>query len=145
MIEWWWLLVAVSVTGVLMWMFIGKKLREEQQKSFVWQKAIEVARGEFDGLLLQVKDFRKRAEKAEGLAKVHMEANANFEKQRNDAWARYHAAGLGAGNAQAMLLGSLEGAVRELNRYRQEAGLEQVEVNQGLRDIVADFKREHVK
>jgi hypothetical protein len=100
-------------------------------------------REELDEMLLQVKGFQKRTEEAERLLKVHMDANASFEQQRNDAWSRYHAAGISAGNAQAMLLRNLEGVVGELNKFRKRDKLPLVEVNPGLREIVSEFKREH--
>jgi uncharacterized protein YkwD len=140
MIPWLWVLVSASVAGALTWWVcseIGKRKFLEAVETL--DQLLSVVAD----LKSQVNQFGKRAEKAEALVKVPLEANASFEKQRDDAWARYHAAGIGAGNAQAMLLRSLEGAVRELNKYREKDGLEPVQVNDGLREIVAEFKREH--
>lgn len=143
MIPWWWLLVAVVSTLVLVWFFIGIELRAARSRERNWQSIADETRKGLDEMLVQVRAFQQRAEKAEHLAKVHIEANASFEKQRDDAWKRYHAAGISAGNGQAMLLRSLEGAVMELNKYREADGLDPVKVNEGLRDIVSEFKREH--
>lgn len=136
MIPWWLFLAQAFTVIVLVRIFSRRHSRR-------WQELADAMREELDGILPLVKEFEKRAESAEHLAKVHLEANASFERQRDEAWARYHAAGIGASNAQAMLLKSLEGAVRELNKYRTDAGLEPVQVNEGLRDIVTEFKREH--
>ena len=142
MIPWWWYLVSLGVLLVVLGVAVVQLLAAIRRESR-WKETADDMRAELDELQLNLKDFQKRAQEAERLAKVHLEANAAFEKQRDDAWKRYHAAGIGAGNAQAMLLRSLEGAVRELNKYRAAEDKPPVEVNPGLRDIVSEFKREH--
>lgn len=119
-------------------LIIRKKLNENTTEYIaVLEEAIAVE-----------KEYSSRLEeslkKVETLAETHIEANESFEKQRNDAWKRYQAAGILAGNAQAMLLTQLEASVRMLNEYRRKNGEIEIEVNPALKEIVAEFKKEHV-
>ena len=149
MISWWWLLVCAWGMFVLFWWVRNAYVRYVNN-------VVEQDLAGFDQQLFEVKELNEQLEeqlrevnvkwhKSEGLLKVHREANERFEKQRDEAWARYHAAAIGAGSAQAMLLRSLDNAIRELNRYRAKEGKEPVTVNEGLKGIVHEFKREHVE
>lgn len=137
MIQWWWLLV-VFFGMCAVAVFSGKR-SSAQTFARAWLEQCKVT----EQFKAEMSELRSELHKSQALAKTHIELNERFEQERNEAWKRYHAAGIAAGNAQAMLLRSLEGSVRELNKYRKANGEEEIKVNPGLRTIVDDFKREH--
>lgn len=83
-------------------------------------------------------------EKAEKLADLHTSKNADFERQSREAWEMYRKAGLAAGSAQSWLLRELERSVALINKYRAEKGEQPIEVNAKLKDLLANFKKEHI-
>ena len=88
------------------------------------------------GLLL------KEIEKERGLSTLHISKNEEFEAQSKKAWEMYRSAGLAASNAQAWLMRELERTVLLLNKYRSEKGEQPIQVNDKLKELVANFKRD---
>lgn len=148
MTEWLWVWVSVLalVCFFIGWLRGKRKVRKELQPLLKEQQA---SNEEALFLMAEMKEKLQRAEerskKAAQEAKTHREMNEEFERQRQQAWTRYHAAGIAAGNAQAMLLRQLEEAVRQLNVYRKADGKEPIEVNTALKGVVDEFKREHAE
>lgn len=155
MFSWVWLVslvvvVVIVVLGEMLFFRVGriKGLRDQQKLSQPvleeYQRAVE----DYSKLVVKLREeseqLRAELERVSRLEKTHREMNETFAQQSKQAWDRYHAAGLGAGNAQAMLLRQLEAAVRQLNEYRRKEGREPIQVNEGLRNIVQEFKRDHV-
>jgi ferric-dicitrate binding protein FerR (iron transport regulator) len=84
----------------------------------------------------------KEVEKERGLSTLHISKNEEFEAQSKKAWEMYRSAGLAASNAQAWLMRELERTVLLLNKYRSEKGEQPIQVNDKLKELVANFKRE---
>jgi len=143
-IDWWMLLLSFLFIPLLL-DIVARVKKKHTVKHMVRQMAERVSSLEAAALNLteQAQMLQKENERLSRLARTHMEKNEMFEQQAKDAWARYHAAGLMAGNAQAWLLRELEGAVVELNRYRQKASEPPIEVDPKLAPMVAEFKRLH--
>lgn len=145
-----WLWAGVSVLALVCF-FIGwfrgkKKVRKELQPLMKeQQESNERALLLMAEINEKLQRAEERSEKSAKEAKIHREMNEEFERERQQAWARYHAAAIAAGNAQAMLLRQLEEAVRQLNVYRKADDKEPIEVNTTLKGVVAEFKREHVE
>jgi len=140
MIGIWWMVAAVltaaAASGVGVWTYYNQRVEELRQ-------ILDKATAELEKIS---KDLAKLVQENVELGrkeKMHREANEQFEEQSKQAWARYRAAGLMAGNAQSILLRELEAAVRHLNKYREDKGESPIEVNPSLQPMVAEFKREH--
>lgn len=84
----------------------------------------------------------KEIEKERGLSTLHISKNEEFEAQSKKAWEMYRSAGLAASNAQAWLMRELERTVLLLNKYRSEKGEQPIQVNDKLKELVANFKRD---
>lgn len=79
----------------------------------------------------------------QGLAKLHMDNNLAFERQRTQAYELYYKSSRQAGNAQHLLFGELEKLLREVNRLRSEMQLPPVKLDSQLKVVVDSFQQEH--
>lgn len=141
MIQWWWLAGLEASVFLTLWVVTWRRWRRKEATLFSSMRELSEAN---DACLKTVAQVQQELCRLQRLEQTHRNLNESFEQQSKEAWDRYHAAGLAAGNAQSMLLRQLERAVQELNGYRAQEGKESIQVNPALRDIVSDFKREHV-
>jgi len=86
---------------------------------------------------------RQEAARFKRLAETHMRTNADFEKERNNAWRLYEASSIMAQNAQVWLLRDLQKALSELNNYRSSEGKTPLQVDRGLEGLIHQFDSEH--